>query len=141
VGRRAEEKTRESEVRLLGGTTTTTTCETTQDHPHHRKERHVRTYPLDAIDEAANDADGSVRPDGYSGRGMYGKTCASVSFRSLSDAFRFFARLGEFTAVNAADDSGMDDDASVRLPDLMESVETDTMGLGLIAYFPGWTFV
>lgn len=107
--------------------------------PTTRKERHVRTYPLDAITKAADDFE-AVRSDGYSGRGMYGNTCAAVTFDSMREAFRFFALLGSFATSD--DDAAMDPNhpATQRLFALLSTVQTDSMGIGIVAYFPGWTF-
>jgi len=96
----------------------------------------MRTYPIDAIEEAYDGDD--LRGDGYSGRGMYGKTCAALGFDSIPDAFVFFALLGEYTA--AGDAAGMDDDASAQLFDLVKAAYTDGMGTGIVVYFPGWVF-
>ena len=96
----------------------------------------MNTYPLDAIFDALGDEEG-VRPDSYSGRGMYGKTCAAITFRELHESFRFFARLGEQTAMDADD---MDDTASAQLFKLVNASRTDSMGTGIVVYFPGWTF-
>ena len=96
----------------------------------------MRTYPLDAITEAA-DSFKAVRPDGYSGRGMYGKTCAAITFDSLAEAFQFFARLGE----NAAGEQDDENDPSLLMQELVGSASTDSMGRGIVVYFPRWTFI
>lgn len=96
----------------------------------------MRTYPLEDIRCALN-GDGTVRPDGYSGRGMYGKTCASITFDQLVEAFQFFARLGEYTAGVPMED----EDPTLSMQELAGSARTDSMGRGLVVYFPGWTFV
>lgn len=99
----------------------------------------MRTYPLDAITEAADSFD-AVRPDGYSGRGMYGNTCAAVTFGSMREVFRFFALLGSLATSD--DDSAMNPGhpATMRLFSLLSAAETDSMGTDIVAYFPGWTF-
>jgi hypothetical protein len=73
----------------------------------------------------------------YSGRGMYGKTCAAITFGDLQESFRFFASLGEQTAMNAED---TDDIASAQLFNLVGDAQADGMGRDIVAYFPGWTF-
>lgn len=100
----------------------------------------MRTYPLDAITEAADSFE-AVRPDGYSGRGMYGNTCAAVTFDDDSESFLFFARLGSFAA--SSDDATMDPShpASKAMYELVHAARTDSMGRDIIVYFPGWTFV
>lgn len=92
----------------------------------------MRTFPLEFIHDAVEDEE-NVRPDGYSGRGMYGKTCASVSFDSVSEALTFFATLGQHFGREA-------DENDDRLDALMDTATVDGMGLGIVAYFPGWTF-
>lgn len=56
----------------------------------------------------------------YSGRGMYGQQCLSVSIDTMSDAFGVMAMLG------AASEG-----QSVPMP------RTDSMGKGLVMYWPG----
>ena len=99
----------------------------------------MRTYPLDAITDALGDGEG-VHPDGYSGRGMYGKTCAAIKFGTLSDSFMFLVRLGMLATSD--DDARMDPahPASKAVFDLVNDAQTDSMGLGIVVYFPGWTF-
>ena len=99
----------------------------------------MRTYPLDVIIEAADSFE-AVRSDGYSGRGMYGNTCAAVTFGNLREAFRFFALLGSFATSD--DDAARDPQhpATQRLFALLSTAQTDSMGTGIVAYFPGWTF-
>ena len=67
--------------------------------------------PEDAIREA------------YSGRGMYGKTCFGLDVDNHQAAYRFFAAAGQM----------LDEDVAV---DLAESANWDSMGLGIIVYFP-----
>lgn len=70
----------------------------------------------------------------YSGRGMYGATCLAVDFRSHAALNRFFFELG--LAV-ARDQSG-NDFLEEELAELVDSVRTDQLGLGIVAYFPGF---
>ena len=97
--------------------------------------RENRTFPLDEIEEAMNGG-AEARPDGYSGRGMYGRTCASITFDTDTDAYQFFARLGENTASICDDDF----DPSLRMQELVGCALTDSMGRGIVVYFPGWVF-
>lgn len=94
----------------------------------------MRTYPLDEITGAFDGIEGEIRPDGYSGRGMYGQTCAAITLRGADDAFSFFIRLGYYGREDI-----MDFDYS-PLSDLMNASRTDGMGTGIVIYFPGWTF-
>jgi hypothetical protein len=98
----------------------------------------MRTFPLDTIEQCLN-GDGEARADGYSGRGMYGKTCAAVTFDSLPEAFQFFARLGEYTAGVEMDEDTYED-PSLIMQELVGSAQTDSMGRGIVVYFPRWTF-
>ncbi len=91
----------------------------------------MRTYPLETIFDALGHGEG-VRPDGYSGRGMYGKTCAAITFPDAQAVYRFFTQLGYFSAE--------DDRSSRDLSDLVNTSRTDNMGMGTVVYFPGWTF-
>lgn len=102
--------------------------------------RQNRTYPLDSI-EAALNGYAEASADGYSGRGMYGRTCASINFDTDTDAYQFFARLGEVTAFDQGDASAViDGDPTVRLQELVGCALTDSMGRGIVVYFPGWVF-
>lgn len=91
----------------------------------------MRIYPLDKIADAADGNLDDIRPDGYSGRGMYGKTCAAVTFPNAQAIYQFFTQLGYYSAT---------DDASRDLSDLVNASRTDSMGMDTIVYFPGWTF-
>lgn len=83
---------------------------------------HTTTIPrqtlLDALSVA--DLDEDALYEGYSGRGMYGAEC-----------FGFTCTLREFAIVCAALGSTADD------WDFVGKVQTDSMGLGQIFYFPG----
>ena len=94
----------------------------------------MRTYPLDEIRGAFGGIEGNIRPDGYSGRGMYGQSCAAVTLRNSDDAFLFFIRLGYYGREG---ESYFDYSA---LSNLVNASRTDGMGTGIVIYFPGWTF-
>lgn len=102
-----------------------------------------REFPLALVMEALDgmvDED-SVRPDGYSGRGMYGNTCAGITFDSVSQSFRFFTELGRIAvAYEDHDDESLESAAGAVL-DLVDAAATDSMGRGVIIYFPRWIFV
>ena len=91
----------------------------------------MRTYSLEKITDAASETE-DIRPDGYSGRGMYGKTCAAIMFPDAQAVYRFFTQLGYFSAE--------DDRSSRDLSDLVNASRTDGMGMDMVVYFPGWTF-
>jgi hypothetical protein len=94
----------------------------------------MRTYPLDEIREAFDGIEGEIRPDGYSGRGMYGQTCAAITLRHSDDAFLFFIRLGYYGR------EGIEDFDYSALSGLVNASRTDSMSTGIVIYFPGWTF-
>lgn len=60
----------------------------------------------------------------YSGRGMYGAQCVGWDVQGADEVLRLGAAI---TTV-------MGDDA----PDMIDSASQDSMGRGVIVYFPGW---
>lgn len=99
----------------------------------------MRTFPVDIIEQCIN-GDGEIRPDGYSGRGMYGRTCASITFDNLTSAFMFFTRLGSESDTYADSYPGMESEAALRVMELAGAAQMDSMGRGIVVYFPRWTF-
>lgn len=91
-------------------------------------------FPLDVIEDAADGMAEDIRANGYSGRGMFGQTCASITFETLAEAFGFFARLAE-AAVE-----GGDVDTVGNVHKLVAAAATDSMGRSIVVYFPRWTF-
>lgn len=93
-------------------------------------------------DTGSNEA---IRTD-YTGRGMEGNlSCFGVDLNSTRDAFRFIVGL-TIALENLADDDDANPDPYDRTPDwrdaamsLADRMLTDSMGLGVIAYFPGVT--
>jgi hypothetical protein len=81
---------------------------------------------LDTINEAywdnSNSEENEVRT-GYSGRGMYGKTCIAFTVKDIKELVRVLC------AVNAED--------AELAGKLLAAFQTDSMGRDLIAYFPG----
>lgn len=67
----------------------------------------------------------SVRID-YSGRFMYGAECIGFDLDNASDTMRLGAAL--FAVLDNEDAVGM-----------MNDTRQDSMGLGIIVYFPDWT--
>jgi hypothetical protein len=102
-----------------------------------------RTFPLSLIMEALDGLvdDGDVRTDGYSGKGMYGNTCAGITFDSVTQSFRFFTELGRIAVAYESDDDEALEQAAGAVLDLVDAATTDSMGRGVIVYFPRWTFV
>ena len=65
-----------------------------------------------------------LEPEAYSGRGMYGKECLSVSIESYELGSMFF-ELGVVLAKNKA----------FETPDALLSYSTDNMGYGIVVYW------
>jgi hypothetical protein len=86
--------------------------------------------------DLANLYDYTVRT--YSGRGMYGHDCAGIVLDGQREANRFLMALAALTVEKAlwADES--DPDPSADAMELAESVAMDSMGHGIVLYFPGW---
>ena len=62
----------------------------------------------------------------YSGRGMYGKSCFGIDYDTADDLAVFLMRLYEVLGEDVA-------------IDMAENIRLDNMGLGMIAYFPGYS--
>ncbi len=77
------------------------------------------------------DGEGVNVRDSYGGRGMYGRTCFGVDFDREADSYTFMVAL---TACLLGED---DDNGDVAL-DLAAAAATDSMGVGMVLYFPGW---
>ncbi len=98
----------------------------------------MKTFPRRLIKDAIDGIEeASIRE--YSGRGMYGKYCGGIGFEHMSDAFTAFARLGVRVAEEDTDSDVFHDFVS-ELDSLLRTVATDSMGHGVIVYFPGYTF-
>lgn len=83
------------------------------------------TLSTDQMYEIASAADidsENVRSD-YSGRGMYGKECIGFDLDRNADMLR----LGAAIIAVLGEDEGSQ---------VISDVSTDSMGLGMIAYFP-----
>lgn len=78
----------------------------------------LSTDHIETIQDLISDIDGAELRS-YSGRGMYGKQCLGIDMDSMSDAFRFALMV-------------QDEDLSVALSNPC----FDSMGLGIIVYFP-----
>lgn len=117
-------------------------------HRHHPNPRRQRWPPRPAPspDSCSNKAadlanlyDYSIRDD-YCGRGMYGSTCAGIDLDSGQDAFRFLMALSALTVEREFNDDPDGVDPSSVAMELAERVTTDSMGRGVIVYFPGYQF-
>lgn len=78
--------------------------------------RHLTPDQLDELRDAVADVDGTLRP--YSGRAMYGQECLGIDLDSEADAFRIALAV------------------SGELAEALNSPRFDSMGLGIIVYFP-----
>jgi hypothetical protein len=78
----------------------------------------LSTDHIETIQDLISDIDGADLRS-YSGRGMYGKRCLGIDMDSMADAFRFALMV-------------QDEDLSVALSNPC----FDSMGLGIIVYFP-----
>lgn len=66
----------------------------------------------------------------YSGRFMFGKECPGVVFDSIGEVF---AAVAEVTAAAATNEEADETDDVINA---MRQVQTDSMGRGIIIYFP-----
>jgi hypothetical protein len=101
----------------------------------------MKTLKLSTVEEALDIAsiweDYDIRKD-YSGRGMYGKTCFGITFRRGGDSYRFMAAVtAALIAGSEIDEETGEDGQDVAL-ELADAATADSMGLGMILYFPGW---
>jgi hypothetical protein len=78
----------------------------------------LTTEQIETIQDLASEIDGAELRS-YSGRGMYGKQCLGIDMDSMADAFRFALMIE-------------DEDLTVALSNPC----FDSMGLGIIVYFP-----
>lgn len=73
--------------------------------------------------------EGEFEVRSYSGRGMYGRECLGV------DVGR--GELGELLAVVV---ENVEEDDRYEVAQVLRGMATDSMGLGMIVYFPGVPF-
>jgi len=69
-------------------------------------------------------------PRTYSGRAMYGEQCFGIDAPNMREVAKFLCGL-----TNALGEDGFEDAV-----EFAARMETDSMGLGIVAYFPGVTF-
>jgi hypothetical protein len=87
----------------------------------------------DALLELRDNEDG-INLD-YSGRGMFGKTCFAISFDNVAELYRFGFILGR-----AAMEAGEYYSPTLmsNLEALIDRTKIDSLGTGIVAYFPGF---
>jgi hypothetical protein len=88
----------------------------------------------DALLELRDNEDG-INLD-YSGRGMFGKTCFAISFDNAAELYRFGFILGR-AAMEAEEDYSPT--LTSNLEALIDRTKIDSLGTGIVAYFPGFT--
>ncbi len=86
--------------------------------------RTLTRIEMDDITELAGLAENSATAT-YSGRYMYGAQCIGWECESTTDILRLGAAISTVAGLN--------------VPDLINSAQVDSMGLGMIVYFPFWT--
>lgn len=77
--------------------------------------------------------DAGLTPRSYSGRGMYGKQCLGVD--SNGSGMEVIATLISLLAENEVTQSDLRE-----LADILEDSKTDSMGRGIIMYWPNIPF-
>lgn len=108
-----------------------------------------------ALDNMGQDPEDAIR-DNYSGRGMYGDTCLGFTLDSTAQIATLSAELCRQamfdatgvtvgSAVTAEDAvAGVETDAETGIDivvNLFDAAREDSMGRGVIVYFPGWELV
>lgn len=93
---------------------------------------HMKTIARWKVESAVeNSAEEISLYEGYSGRGMYGDTCFGVVAGGDGAVAAFLVDLADFNDFN-------DTEFSETVKEMARSMRTDSMGLDMIAYFPGW---
>jgi hypothetical protein len=93
----------------------------------------LRRYVEEACEAAGVDLEG-IR-EGYQGRGSYG-SCWGVVLRNQA---LFIAELVETIAIEAQEERWDIYEALRPVVRMLGQAKTDSMGLDMILYFPGWT--
>lgn len=75
---------------------------------------------LDTLENSAYDADAKTRS--YSGRAMFGARCIAIEIDGINNLAKFFVSLAANDLTLAAK--------------MASGVRTDSLGLGMIAYWP-----
>ena len=76
----------------------------------------------------------------YSGRGMFGRTCVAVTVQSPGSFVAHLARLIAGLDDNVANELS-DEEVEIALDTLERGWTHDSMGKGIIIYFPNVPFV
>lgn len=114
----------------------------------------LRRWVETALDNMGQDPEETVR-EGYSGRGMYGDTCLGFVLDSTAQIAMLAVELSRQAMFEAADarilKNGwsreqcalaieMEADTNIDIvTNLFDAAREDSMGHGVIVYFPGWT--
>lgn len=87
----------------------------------------------DALEETSHE---DLRVD-YPGRGMYGADCLAIALADGGDLGRFMFGLGVICGELGG--SVATERLDVRLRRLVRAARVDSMGIGIVAYFPSFT--
>lgn len=110
----------------------------------------LRRWVETALDNMGEDPESTIRED-YSGRGMYGDTCLGFTLDSTTQIATLSAELcrqAMFEAVETRDNGRapnaeeIENDTAIGIDivvNLFDAAREDSMGRGVIVYFPGWT--
>lgn len=97
----------------------------------------MKTVPRTLIEETLyqmdEDPEGAIH-DSYSGKFMYGEKCFGVQLDSEHHIVPFFIHLTRM--VSEENNDSLDIDLPISL---YNSMRSDSLGRGMIFYFPGFT--
>lgn len=88
----------------------------------------MNKFPDKRLRDAVDEADGAEILTDYSGRMMYGETCLAVTVDWAGTLSLIAYELG-VSDTRCCDDLGWQ---------LLRDAQMDSMGRGLVMYFPGW---
>ncbi len=92
-------------------------------------------FPKTDFVYAAENVEGEFRDD-YSGRGMYGASCPGLVVDDYRQALQFAIQLVR-QGTEFEEDEEKRDNYLDLVEELVAKLNTDSMGLGIIIYFPG----
>jgi len=95
--------------------------------------------PRHLIEGALGEAEYDEIREDYSGRGMYGGSCFGVVLRSARELNIFIFGLGYESRDLEDSDSPEHQALADNLHRMARVAQTDSMGSGIIVYFPGYT--
>lgn len=115
----------------------------------------ARDWIVTALENMGQSGEDSLR-GGYSGRGMYGATCPAVVLDSSAQVAMFAVELTRQAMYAGLEDvptaeGGMTPSSAVHkasdlcedmvdvVTNLFDNAREDSMGRGVVVYFPGWT--